>query len=257
MASLSSDHESSVQHITHIETSSNPPIIALEMLKDQASELALAPNRAQLSSWKAKVHSVLESSLGSEHSIVKTFKSVKYSPSIWTSSTTSEELRRYSARGIEEAVGLIDAALFYMSVETTQVTSVGGGSFEPHLLNHVEGLIAEEDWGKVASQVAIFVEDRIRLLAGNPKGSKGETLVGKALMARVFGEKSSLKLGDGASETEGWRFLAMGFTQALSNVDRHRIQERSDAKRYAMGVLGLGSLLLTQLKEEHPGIFLQ
>ncbi|MGP6175356.1 TIGR02391 family protein [Corynebacterium sp. A21] len=50
---------------------------------------------------------------------------------------------------------------------------------------------------------------------------------------------------------EGWRSLAMGFTQALSNVDRHRLQRRDDARRYAIGVLGLGSLLLTQLRYEH------
>ena len=43
----------------------------------------------------------------------------------------------------------------------------------------------------------------------------------------------------------------MGFAQALGNVDRHRIQSRDDAQRYAIGVLGLGSLLLTQLRHEH------
>ena len=43
----------------------------------------------------------------------------------------------------------------------------------------------------------------------------------------------------------------MGFAQALGNVDRHRIQSREDAQRYAIGVLGLGSLLLTQLRHEH------
>ena len=46
----------------------------------------------------------------------------------------------------------------------------------------------------------------------------------------------------------------MGFAQAIGNVDRHRIQSRSDAKKYAIGVLGLGSLLLTQLRYEHPAL---
>lgn len=46
----------------------------------------------------------------------------------------------------------------------------------------------------------------------------------------------------------------MGFAQALSNVDRRRIQKRDDVKRYAIGVLALGSLLLTQLRHEHQEI---
>ena len=49
--------------------------------------------------------------------------------------------------------------------------------------------------------------------------------------------------------------LGMGFAQALSNVDRHHIQDRDDARRYAIGVLGLGSLLLTQLRHEHADHF--
>lgn len=105
----------------------------------------------------------------------------------------------------------------------------------------------------VASQTAIFVENRIRGWAGNPQGRDGN-LVGKALYTYVFGDVSDYRLGRQASEREGWRALGVGFAQALSNVDRHRIQKRDDAKRYALGVLGLGSLLLTQLRYEHGDI---
>jgi hypothetical protein len=38
----------------------------------------------------------------------------------------------------------------------------------------------------------------------------------------------------------------------VGNVDRHRIQRRPDQRPYVMGVLGLGSLLLTQVRREHP-----
>jgi hypothetical protein len=47
----------------------------------------------------------------------------------------------------------------------------------------------------------------------------------------------------------------MGFAMALRNVDTHRIQRRDDDKRYALGVLGTGSLLLTQLRYEHGNRF--
>lgn len=109
----------------------------------------------------------------------------------------------------------------------------------------------DEDWGKVASQTAIFVEHTIRTWSGDPQSGKGEALVGKGLMAKVFADDSDWRLGARAGEREGWRSLAIGFAQALSNVDRHRIQQREDARRYALGTLGLGSLLLTQLRHEH------
>jgi len=70
-------------------------------------------------------------------------------------------------------------------------------------------------------------------------------------MGRVFSDESDWRLGSRASEREGWRAFATGFALALSNVDRHRIQRREDAQRYAIGVLGLGSLLLTQMRHEH------
>ena len=112
-------------------------------------------------------------------------------------------------------------------------------------------LVEDQDWGKVASQTAIFVEDRLRTRAGDPKNGKGDSLVGEELMGRVFSDESDWRLGSRAAEREGWRALATGFAQALSNVDRHKIQRREDAQRYAVGVLGLGSLLLTQLRHEH------
>jgi hypothetical protein len=40
-------------------------------------------------------------------------------------------------------------------------------------------------------------------------------------------------------------------------TDRHHIQERDDARRYEIGVLGLASLILTQLRREHADHFAQ
>ena len=54
---------------------------------------------------------------------------------------------------------------------------------------------------------------------------------------------------------DGWRFFAQGIAQALRNVDTHRIQERPDLKRYALGVVGACSLLLTQMRFEHGNRF--
>jgi hypothetical protein len=68
---------------------------------------------------------------------------------------------------------------------------------------------------------------------------------------RLRANDGQYRLGRESGEWEGWRGLGMGFAQALGNVDRHNIQRRDDAKRYAFGVLGLGSLILTQLRYQH------
>ena len=54
-------------------------------------------------------------------------------------------------------------------------------SFDPELWEHVRKLVEDEDWGKVAPQTAIFVEDRIRTWAGDPNHGKGGPLVGRDL----------------------------------------------------------------------------
>jgi hypothetical protein len=50
---------------------------------------------------------------------------------------------------------------------------------------------------------------------------------------------------------QGWQLFAQGIAQALRNVDAHRIQDRQDHKRYALGLVGACSLLLTQMRYEH------
>ena len=74
-------------------------------------------------------------------------------------------------------------------------------------------------------------------------------------MTAVLGERGEFRLGKTDGEKQGWHRLGMGFAMALRNVDTHRIQQRDDAKRYAMGVLGAGSLLLIQLRYEHGNRF--
>lgn len=79
-------------------------------------------------------------------------------------------------------------------------------------------------------------------------------VVGKGLYAAALADNAELQLGSRGGEWEGWRMLGMGFAQAVGNVDRHHIQDRPDARRYAIGALGLASLLLTQLRYQHSEI---
>ncbi len=130
-----------------------------------------------------------------------------------------------------------------------------GSHIHSMLWNHVHYAVEANKWSAVASLTATFVEDYVRKKSNDPRDNTGRRLVGTKLYSKVFNPSSgNIKLGDidEPSEQEGWMNLANGLAMALSNVARHRIDERSDHKEYAIGVLGLGSLLLTQLDAQHP-----
>lgn len=226
-------------------------IEALEALKEEAANQQVTNGGEHWTAWKGKVRGVLVAALSKDDHLIDRFDDVRYSLGMWSTSTPQHHFDQARHGGIRNACGIIDAALYQLRLRMEDDEPVDLRSFDPELWEHVRQLVEDADWGKVASQTAIFVEDRIRTWAGEPGGKQGEALVGKGLMAHVFGDSSDWRLGSRAGEREGWRGLGMGFAQALGNVDRHRIQSRDDAQRYAIGVLGLGSLLLTQLRHEH------
>ncbi|MEH0842813.1 TIGR02391 family protein [Micromonospora sp. CPCC 205711] len=225
----------------------------LEKLKKEAAEADHFARRAGFDAWKARTRAIFVRTLGADNNLVQRFDKIRYSLGIVTERTTQSAFDQATRSGVRRACELIDAAIWELGL-------VGGDepvdehAYDPELWAHVKTEVEDGEWGKVASQTAIFVENHIRTWAGNPQDGKGNNLVGKNLYLDVFGDASDYRLGRQASEREGWRYLGMGFAQALSNVDRHRIQTRDDAKRYALGVLGLGSLLLTQLRYEHGDI---
>ncbi|QSM56194.1 hypothetical protein IN840_25370 (plasmid) [Mycobacteroides abscessus subsp. abscessus] len=104
--------------------------------------------------------------------------------------------------------------------------------------------------GEAAREAVIFTEDRIRRWAGRPV-----TEVGKDLAVAIFGNNGEFRMGLADGEKQGWQLLAQGIAQAIRNADAHRIQNRSDHRRYAMGVIGSCSRLLTQMRFEHGNRF--
>jgi hypothetical protein len=224
----------------------------LRALKQEAEEqgLSLKPSKKFIS-WKNRTQSVLIRGLGADHHIAKAFADIRYTLSMWSDNTPDSVWDSAFMGGLDKAKGVLDAAIFELELGSTSDDAVDETAFDPDLWAHVQSHVQNEEWQKVASQAAIFVEDCVRQWCGDPKGRNGETLVGKGLFAAVLANDGQYRLGKEAGEWEGWRFLGMGFAQALSNVDRHNIQKRADAKRYAFGVLGLGSLVLTQLRHQH------
>ncbi|MET0715731.1 MAG: TIGR02391 family protein [Mycetocola sp.] len=224
----------------------------LELLKAEAERDEVIRGGEHFTSWKAKVRGLLSASLGPDDHLLDRFDKVRYSLGFWTENTPESAFQAAQRRGIRDVCRIIEAAVYQLRLLTTDGEEpVDHRSYDPELWEHVKNLVHDEDWGKVASQTAIFAEDRVREWSGDPKSGRGESLVGRELMGRVFSDDSDWRVGSRAAEREAWRALATGFAGALSNVDRHRIQRRDDARRYAVGVLGLGSLLLTQLRHEH------
>lgn len=202
--------------------------------------------------WQAKGEAVLRSVFGPDAEITDAFQrasAVKKEP-YTTAGGLLRDLQMWRSDAAARAKGVLRAAIF--TLETVSDGSpLDDAAIEGELWAHVQGLVATDDWAKVPAAVAIFVEDKVRTWAGDPRQDSGAALVGKALYAKALNDAGTLRLGRQESEWEGWRSLGVGLALACGNVDRHRIQQRADVKRYAMGVLGLGSLLLTQLRYEH------
>lgn len=227
-------------------------IDSLNELKAEAErEGAALEAEDKFASWNGRVKSVLTKSLGTDHHLTQAFADVNYTLNVFSNSTPDSAFRQAFLSGLREALGIIEATIFDLNLAGTSDDAVDETAFDPDLWEHVKSHVQNEEWQKVASQTAIFVEDCVRKWCGDPKGSRGETLVGKGLFTAIFANDAQFRLGKEAGEWEGWRSLGAGFAQALGNVDRHNIQKRTDAKRYAFGVLGVGSLILTQLRFQH------
>lgn len=188
----------------------------------------------------------MASALGRDHYLVERFENL--APPIGSIEGLG---RRFNDRAI--AQGCIDAAI----AELQSLPHPGGSdeaerwAVDPGLWSDIHGLVEAEEWAKIPADVVTYVEHHYREWAGSPRNRNGGNLVGKGLFALVLGDESALRLGAEGSEWEGWRALGAGLAQAIGNVDRHRLQGRDDARRYAWGVIGLGSLLLTQMRYEH------
>lgn len=223
----------------------------LELLKEEAQHLNVVPESGSLSTWDGKVRAVLSRYFGDQDYLVTQQESVRYYPA-WV--VAGDDSANINARqsGIEECCSIIDTAIYRIRLELDDDDSVVTPTdYDPELWKHIKTLVQREEWDKIPAQVSIFVESKIREWAGTPRGNNGQLLIGKSLMADVFGNNGRLRLGSQSNETEGWRSLAIGFTQAISNAVRHRVSERDDARRYAVGVLGLASLLFTEVRHEY------
>ena len=216
----------------------------LHALLNETAKLPPSTSSAEFNSWNPRVRSVLTRALGESHHITLRFTAIRWTPMVGESS------EGFFRRAMTVAQGVIDAAITEMDLLADEVPAADESGVDAELWEHIAPEVAAEAWGKVASQAVIFTEDRIRKWAGRPVSE-----VGKDLAVAIFGRNGQFQMGRTESENQGWQLYAQGIAQALRNVSAHRLQERPDHKRYAMGLVGACSLLLTQMRYEHGNRF--
>ena len=192
---------------------------------------------------------MLTRALGEHHHITQRFVDLSWTPGAYMMDDTSAFPLAFHDT-IPAAQGLLDAAIAELKMLRDEMPVADQAGIDPELWEHIAPELQAEAWGKVASQAAIFTEDRIRKWAGRPVDE-----VGKELAVAVFGRQGDYQMGLTDSEKQGWHLFAQGIAQALRNVDAHRLQQRPDHRRYALGMVGACSLLLTQMRYEHGNRF--
>lgn len=230
----------------------NEAIRVLNSLLEELTVGNVVEDSHATDSWSARVRAVFVRALGQDSHLVDKLDAVWFSPGFYYDGQPESEFTEARRNGVKSASALIDAAIFDLglSIPASAANGLTPENYDAGLWAHVGSLVTREDWALLASAVATYVEDRVRTWSGLPAGT-----VGHGLYANALGPNGALPLGGTGTqgESEGWKYVGMGLAQAVGNVDRHRITSRSDLRQYAIGVLGLGSLLLTQIRWEHPG----
>lgn len=224
-------------------------ISRLKALRAEAATLPPSTSSAEFNSWEPRTRSALTRALGEQHHITRRFIRTKWTPSMYTLGDSSVFPQTFRAT-VPEVQGILDAAVAELELLAEEGPLADEAGVDPELWEHVAPEVQSEAWGKAAREAVIFTEDRIRRWAGRPVAE-----VGKGLAVTIFGTNGEYRMGLADGEKQGWQFLAQGIAQALRNADTHRIQTRADHRRYAMGVIGACSLLLTQMRYEHGNRF--
>lgn len=215
-----------------------------------------APNPPGYDLWRHKMHSLIGEILEPNHSLAIQLTGLTdrlrgggrpRSGGLFTAAYDPGGEPFVKAR--RAAAEIIEALRWELDRRAPATAPFVDASVDPELWNHVRGLVDTGDWEKVAREAAVFVEDKLRTWAAVPLSVTGSVNVFKAAIGGPNG--FTLPQAGPSSEQQGWQQLATGFALALRNPSGHQVRHRSDAERYALGVLGVASLLLTEVRHEY------
>lgn len=219
-----------------------------------------APNPPGFQLWRHKMNALIAEVLDPQHSLAIRLPGINDRLNPNPRGRSSEHLWAaydIDPRRIEQATFIqakqdadevIEALRWELARLAPRTAPFSDATVDPELWGHVQGLVEAGDWEKVAREAAVFVEDKLRTWAAVPPSVTGSVNVFKAAIGP---NGFTLPKTGSASEQQGWQQLAIGFALALRNPSGHQVKHRSDAERYALGVLGLASLLLIEVRREY------
>lgn len=222
----------------------------LELIQEQIEQSLVAKQtNSGTESWSLTAFTTLRVTLGEDHFLCARATTVRFSPIVVNLGDNSAAFAAARSHGVDEMVSILHAAQFEIQ-ESEADAPEAENWVHPDLWAHVSHLVEGRQWEQVVSTASVFFEDWTRRKAG-----LSNTTFGVDVMNAAFdspGGVLSLGRSQPAGEGQGWALLAKGFSLAISNSSRHRIDARPDAEAYAMGALGAVSLLMTQVNYEHP-----
>lgn len=211
-----------------------------------------------LTVWRHKLYALIGEILDPNHALATRLASVRLDSGSGSARSRLDEWAQAQMRNPwgneaflkaqQKALEIIETLRWELDRRPPAADPFTDATVDPELWEHVKVLIDGRDWEKVAREAAVFVEDKLRSWASVPSSVTGSVDVFKAAIGP--GAFTLPKAGS-PGEQQGWQQLARGFALALRNPAGHRINNRSDARRYALGVLGTASLLLTELRHEY------
>jgi hypothetical protein len=130
---------------------------------------------------------------------------------------------------------------------------VGPATVDPDLWAYIGRVVGIGDWAHAASGACVFLEEQLRSRAPRPH------LEAPPLVADLFRAGGPLELGDNPGQRDGWASLVRGLLMGPRNRVQHRIDPRApdELRRYAAGIIGTVSLILTELRSRHHLTFAQ
>ena len=196
-----------------------------------------SPLQAHLGTWRHRMNVAITELVGARSALAIRFNGLLWPPG-------SDRIAVSAVlRSNRESADIIRTLRWELDRRTSRPNPFDDTAIDSELWMHVQILVEAGEWDKVALNAAVFVEDKLRDWAQLSTNLTGSVDAFKAALAT-----DKLRLGDRPSEQQGWQQLASGFALALRNRGGHRIEKRPDAKRYALGVLGLASLLLIEIR---------
>lgn len=149
---------------------------------------------------------------------------------------------------------LIERAIQRLEARATQDLPMDVTTTDPDLWEYVGNLITNGDWAHVGSAACRFLEHQVRSWAGATSEADAPGLV-----AGLFGRGADLALGDNEGQRQGWESIIRGMLMGPRNAVQHGIDGRhpDELRRFAAGVVGAATMILTEIRSRHPQRFEQ